>query len=57
MDNVKILIECIKNDTRIALNNIKELEKVSVDLISKKSTNKENYERIHFITNGNNNYY
>ena len=56
IDNAKILIECIENETRKALNNIKDLEKVSVDLISERSINKENYERIQCITNGNHNY-
>ena len=56
MDNAKILIECIENETRKALNNIKELENVSVDLISERGINKENFERIQFITDGNHNY-
>ena len=56
MDNAKILIECIEKETWKALNNIKELEKASVDLISERSINKENYERIQCITNGNHNY-
>ena len=56
MDNSKILIECIENETRKALNNIKELEKVSVDLISERGINKESFETIQFITYRNHNY-
>ena len=56
LDNAKILIECIEKETWKALNHIKELEKASVDLISERSINKENYERIQCITNGNHNY-
>ena len=56
LDNAKILIECIENETRKALNNIKELENVSVDLISERGINKENFERIKFITDRNYNY-
>ena len=56
IDNAKILIECIENETRKSLNLIKELAKVSVDLISERSINKENYERIQCCTDLNHNY-
>ena len=46
MNDVKILIDCIEKEAWRALNNIKELEKASVDLISGRRISKENYERI-----------
>ena len=46
MNNTKILIECIERKTWKTLNNIKEVEKASIDLISERMISKENYERI-----------
>ena len=56
LDNARILIEFIEKETWKAMNNIKELEKTSVDLISERSIYKENYERIKFITDVNHHY-
>ena len=54
LSNAMMLIGCIENETSIAVNIIKELEKASVDLLSARSIYKETFERIQCITPDNN---
>ena len=57
LEDAKKLIEFIEKKTVKALVTLKELEKIVVDLISKKSISKEYYEKIDYITNRNQQYF
>ena len=56
MSNTRVLIKCIEKETMKALTHLNELKRIVVDLIAEKSIDKEYYERIQRITNGNHKY-
>ena len=46
MDNSNMLMKCIEEEARKALNRIQDLQKTVLDLMSERGVNKENYRRI-----------
>ena len=56
VDNSNIFIECIATEAKNAILNMRNLEKVAVDLITERSVSKESYEKIKTISSENPNY-
>ena len=48
--HAKAIVNCIQTEASKALKNIKELEKIVIDLITDKEVNKINYEAIDYFT-------